>query len=196
MIVLNGVILFAHAETGYGWGGPIEPWEFHPMLVHFPIAFLLAGVALDVYSRWRVRSDLSSVVNGLLIAGVLTGVFAALAGGLAFFVVPAHTEEAHRLMYWHLVIQAAALLLFAWPAWVGWRNWKVPLTPAARVVGWVAASLLMIGSGIGGYIVYHGGAGVAPHLLSREVREGHSHGNGHSPETQHPSEESNKKGHP
>lgn len=196
MVVLNSVIVFAHSENGYGWGGPIEPWEFHPMLVHFPIAFLLGGVALDVYAWLRRRPELSRVVSGLLIAGVLTGVLAALTGLVAFFIVPAHTEEAHRLMYWHLGIQVAALLLFAWPAWLGWRNWQVPLTPAARVVGWVAAVLLTVGSGIGGYIVYHGGAGVAPHLLSREVREGHSHGSDHLPEDQHRNEESKENRHP
>lgn len=150
------------------------------MLVHFPIAFLLSGLALDLYAWWRGRPDLAWVVNGLFVAGVLTGVLAALTGLLAFFLVPAHTDEAHQLMYWHLGIQAAALVLFAWPAWVGWRNWLLPLTTGPRVASWLATVLLMVGSGIGGYIVYHGGAGVEPTLLSQELREGHHDGKGSS----------------
>ncbi|MCI0464156.1 MAG: hypothetical protein L0Z62_45055 [Gemmataceae bacterium] len=172
------MILLAHTEGGHGWGGPFEPWEFHPALNHLPIAFLLGGVALDLYAWWRERPTLAQVSTGLLIAGVLTGLLTALAGLLAFFTVPAHTEEAHRLMYWHLGIQAAALLLFAWPAWERWRTWAAPPALVGRFVTCLAAVLLLIGSGIGGYIVYHGGAGIDPQLLATEVRGSHSHGSG------------------
>ena len=33
----------------------MKPWEFHPIVVHFPIAFLLAGVVLDVAAVRRPR---------------------------------------------------------------------------------------------------------------------------------------------
>jgi uncharacterized membrane protein len=168
--------IIAHGETGYGWGGVIEPWEIHPMLVHFPIAFLLGGVALDLYAGWRGREDLARTATGLLIAGWLTGVAAALAGVWTFFVVPAHTDEAHRLMYWHLGVQSAALVLFGYAAWVRWRGPARAPTTAARVAGWVGALALTVGSGIGGYIVYHGGAGVEPRLLAPDLRGGHPHG--------------------
>lgn len=171
MLVLNGVSVFAAAKASYGWGGPIEPWEFHPMLVHFPIVFLLSGVALDLYARWRGRPDLAWVVNGLLVAGVLTGVLAALTGLLAFVLVE-DSEAVHRFMYWHLGFQVAALALFAWPAWVGWHNWLLPLTPGPRVAGWIGVILLMVGSGIGGYMVYHGGAGIEPRLLKESSHHG------------------------
>ena len=166
------MMILAHGGGGSGWGTPIEPWEFHSMLVHFPIALLLAGVALDLYAGWRGRPNLLPTVRGLLVSGVLTGILAALAGILAFFMVPAHTEEAHHLMYWHLGVQSAALALFAWAAWAR-RGTAVAPPTAARMAGWVAALLLVVGSGIGGYVVYHGGAGVEPALLSRELREGH-----------------------
>lgn len=168
MLVPNGVSVFADAKASYGWGGPIEPWEFHPMLVHFPIVFLLSGVALDLYARWRRRPDLAWVVNGLIIAGVLTGVLAALTGLLAFVIV-ADSEAVHEYMYWHLGFQVAALALFAWPAWVGWHNWLVPLTTGPRAAGWIGAVVLTVGSAIGGYMVYHGGAGIKPALLRPAV---------------------------
>jgi uncharacterized membrane protein len=171
------MVVVAHAGEGYGWGGVIEPWEIHPMLVHFPIAFLLGGVALDLYAGRRPeRLGLVRTATGLLVAGVLTGVAAALAGVWAFFVVPAHTDEAHRLMYWHLGVQLAALVLFGYVAWVRWRDRAGAPTRAARVAGWVGALALTVGSGIGGYIVYHGGAGVEPRLLAPDLHGGHPHG--------------------
>jgi uncharacterized membrane protein len=168
------MIPLAHAEGGYGWGGPFEPWEIHPALNHLPIAFLLGGVALDLYAWGRGRPDLARAATGLFVAGVLTGVLTAAAGLLAFFTVPGHTEEAHRLMYWHLGIQAAALLLFAWPAWQRWRDRAAAPTSGGRLVVCLAAVLLLTGSAIGGYLVYHGGAGVEPQLLAPEVRHSHS----------------------
>jgi len=169
------MIPLAHSGGGYGWGGPIQPWELHPAIVHLPIAFLLGGVALDLYAWWRGRPALAQVATGLLVAGVLAGAVAILTGILAYFTVPAHTEEAHGLMYWHLGIQAAAWLLFAWPTWVRWREWTTPPAPSARLVPCLAAVLMILGSGIGGYIVYHGGAGVDPVLLTPELRRGHDH---------------------
>lgn len=166
----------SQTQSGDGWAGPIEPWEIHPALAHFPIAFLLGGVALDLYSWLRRRPDLAKVATGMLVVGVLSGILAGFAGVLAFFTVPGHTDEAHRLMFWHMGIQAAALVLFAWPAWKRWRKRELPPTIVSRLLICVAAVLLLVGSAIGGYIVYHGGAGIDPQLLAPEMRQSHPHG--------------------
>lgn len=172
------IVILAHTPEGSGWGGPIEPWELHPALTHFPIAFLLCGVLLDLCAWWRKRPDLARISTWLLVVGVVTGVLTALAGLLAFFTVPAHTDQAHRLMYWHLIIQTVALILFAWPTAKRWRNAALIPTIAMRLVACMAAIMLAVGSGIGGYIVYHGGAGIEPTLLAAVVRQGHEHGSG------------------
>lgn len=156
-----------------GSGRIIEPWEIHPMLVHFPIAFLLGAVALELYARVKGKSELLGTATALLHAGVLTGIATALAGVLAFYLVPAHTKEAHRLMYWHLGVQSISLLLFGW---VSWARWKGKPAAGGVVLPAVAALLLIVGSGIGGYIVYHGGAGVEPQLLRSDLR---SHSRSH-----------------
>src|SRR6266542_897509 len=93
------MFIMAHSETGSRWSVPVGPWELHPALVHFPLALLLSGVVLDLYAWWRGRPGQLRAVAGLLVAGVVTGLVAALAGVLAFFTVPAHTAAAHRLMY-------------------------------------------------------------------------------------------------
>lgn len=189
------MVLLGHTESGSGWGGPFEPWEIHPALNHLPIAFLLGGVALDLYDWSRGRPGAARVATGLLVAGVLTGLLTALAGLLAFFTVPAHTAEAHRLMYWHLGVQAAALVLFAGPAWARSRDRAVPPGPGGRLLICLAAVVLLIGSAIGGYIVYHGGAGVEPELLAPAVRESHSAHEGGPAEHTSPSEPGHSHGH-
>lgn len=170
------MIGLANSPNGYSWGGPFEPWEIHPALNHLPIAFLLGGVVLDLYAAWRGRPDLVQVATDLLIAGLITGVLSALSGVLAFFTIPGHTEEAHRLMFWHMGIQAVALLLFIWPSWKRWRNWFAAPSSTVRLITCLAAVLLLIGSAIGGYLVYHGGAGIDPEILAPEVRHSHAHG--------------------
>src|SRR5262245_19728368 len=110
--------LFAHAvesgpPAGYGDNPFLTPWELHPILVHFPIGFILGGIVLSLYAWRRGRLDLEHVATGLLVTGVLTGLLAGAAGLLAFFTLPeTHTQLAHTLMYWHLGLMVGSLLLF------------------------------------------------------------------------------------
>lgn len=168
------------------WNLP-APWEVHPALVHFPVALLLCGVVLDPYAWWRRRSDLDRIATGLLVAGVLTGVLTALTGFLAWWTMPSsHTEEAHVLMYWHLGLQVASVVLFAWVALVRWRRQKSSPSNPSRAIGLIAAALLVVGAYLGGHVVYHGGAGIAPEILAPALREGHHHA---TEEQGHPSSE-------
>lgn len=164
--------LWAHAETA-ATAGPFPPWEAHPATVHFPIAFLFGAVALDLYAWWRGRNDLARSATGLMAAGVVAGVAAAVTGAVAYFTVPAHTAEAHALMYWHLGLNAGTLALFAGVAWA--RRGAGPPGPRARVAGLLAAAVLAAGAYLGGRLVYRGGAGVDPAILAPEVRGSHEH---------------------
>ena len=148
-------------------GGMFPPWEFHPATVHFPIAFLLGAVVLDLYAWRRARADLARTATALMAAGVVTGVVAVATGLLAFFTVRAHTAAAHEQMYWHLGLNAAALLVFAGACFV--RRRPEGLSTGVRVAGLVAAALLAGGGFLGGRIVYRGGAGVDPAILIPEI---------------------------
>ena len=170
------MLLLAHTAGGLGANGWLDPWEIHPALVHFPIAFLLGGVLLGLFAWWRGRVGLEQVATGLIIAGVLLGLVTGLAGFLAYYTLPeAHTEQAHDLMLWHLGIQLAAIALFAVCAWLRWRSWSAPPAVGTRLLGWVGALVLIFGSALGGYVVYHGGAGIEADLMSHKLREGHEH---------------------
>ena len=38
-----------------------------------------------------------------------------------------------------------------------------------RLIGWIGAIVLLVGSWLGGFIVYHGGAGIDAELVSPNV---------------------------
>jgi uncharacterized membrane protein len=152
-------------------------WEIHPMLVHFPIALLLTGVAADLLAR--KRSALTRPAAGLLVVGVALGWLAAAAGLLSFYTVPAHTDDAHTLMWWHLGFAVASLVLFTWACVKRWKAREESASLALLSAEALGTLLLLITGYLGGTIVYHGGAGIAPELLSPEIRKGHSHDGGH-----------------
>ena len=167
--------LFAQSTDGIGTNGFLTPWEIHPALVHFPIAFLLGGVVLDLYAWASGRIALEQTATGLLIAGVVAGLIAGLTGLLAFLTMPmTHTQQAHDLIYWHLGIQLGAVVLFAVCAWLRWRSWSIAPGAETRLIGWIGAIVLLVGSWLGGFIVYHGGAGIDSELLSPNVMHGSS----------------------
>jgi uncharacterized membrane protein len=150
----------------------VEPWEYHPALVHFPIAFLLGAVLLDLYA-WQQRDPAAArVATGLLLAGVATAALAAAAGVLAFFTGPAsHTEESGKLIWWHIGAAVTQFVLFAIAAVVRWRVQPAPPPAWTRVLGVIAAGVLLLAGYEGGYIVYHGGSGIEPKLLAPELRQ-------------------------
>lgn len=150
----------------------MKPWEIHPILVHFPIAFLLGGVAVDLFAWWRRNDRLVRLANGLLLAGVLAALATAGAGVLAYFTVPGHAESAERWMKWHPVLAVAAVLLFALVVILRWRR---PGPPAnwTRVVLVFATALFVTAASFGGSLVYRGGAGVDREILRVEPGAGH-----------------------
>ncbi|HCO21537.1 MAG TPA: hypothetical protein DIT97_00115 [Gimesia maris] len=149
----------------------------HPALVHVPIAFLLGGVVLLLWAWWRANEIQHRVAAGMLLVGMVSGWLASTAGGLAYFTVPAHTEQGHVLMYWHLGFGLAMLILFTWLSTVSWRGRTTAATKLQLTVALCGVVLLMLTGYLGGLIVYHHGAGVNPNILAPEIRDGHSHGN-------------------
>jgi uncharacterized membrane protein len=158
-----------------------SPWELHPPLVHFPVVFFVAGVAVDVFAWWRQRRQappaetgpgplaLTQLATGLLIAGVLGSVLAALTGFVAYVTAPLYAANALVLLNWHLALVLASLALFTWVAFVRWLDWASGPSVLTRVTGLVAAALLVAGAALGGHLVYRAGAGFDPGLFGSEI---------------------------
>ncbi|MBX9681636.1 MAG: DUF2231 domain-containing protein [Gemmataceae bacterium] len=160
------MLKFANGEVDPS-GGMFPPWEAHPATVHFPIAFLLGAVALDLYAWSRGRTDLAYAATWLIAAGAISGLLAMATGLLAFFTVRAHTALAHEQMYWHLGLNAVAIVLFA--AIFFLRRRPAGVGTGVRIAGLLAAALIAVSGFLGGQIVYRGGAGIDPAVLIPEI---------------------------
>src|SRR5690606_36726472 len=85
----------------------------HPMLIPFPIAFLAGGLAADL-AGWALDHPDGAVIGYyLVIAGIATGIVAAFAGLIDYVATVPPNSSARRRATRHMVVNLAALFLFA-----------------------------------------------------------------------------------
>lgn len=164
-------------ESGSGWN-PIAGIvalgsNVHPMIVHFPIAFLAAFLALELAGTvWR-RPALRQSASGMLYLGALGAVVAAGAGLIAEDSVP-HGASVHEIMEWHerlgLTVAGLSVVLAVWRAVAG-----AAFTGMAQAFHLLLAGIvgvcLFFGADLGGLMVYQYGVGVR----NLQQADGHHH---------------------
>jgi uncharacterized membrane protein len=93
----------------------------HVVLIHFPIALFIAGVAFDLASRGRRASQLASAAYVNLCAAAVT-VLPAAATGILAWQFALDGEKIKGLLLWHLMAAwtSVALVIASW--WVHWRT--------------------------------------------------------------------------
>lgn len=137
----------------------MSPWEFHPALVHFPMALLLCGVALDLYARLRKREDLVRPAFFLQFWGVLTGWAAALAGILAWYTAP-RVYEINPLVYTHPLLALISLASFSVLVGVRWRRRDAMTGTLKQICAAGATLVVLLAAYTGGHLVFRGSMGV------------------------------------
>lgn len=149
----------------------------HPKLMVFPMGLLVASLFFDVLYAITGAGGWSQMAFWLIVAGVVTGIFAAVPGVVDWMAIPRRTR-ARRVGTLHALVMAAVLVAFA----VTWgMRVADPLAPtiAAVLVSVLGVALLFAGGWLGGELVDRLGVGVdeganlnAPNsLLRRKVRE-------------------------
>lgn len=134
----------------------------HPMVVHFPIAFIVAFFLLEIAGVAMRRQVWRQWASGMLYCGAIGAVLAVAAGWVAEDRVP-HGAVVHEIMEWHerLGITVAVLT-------VGMAIWravaKESLAGMAQALHFFLAGLivtcLVFGTDLGGLMVYQYGVGV------------------------------------
>jgi len=135
-------------------------WEIHPALVHFPLALLLAATALEIAAAVKRHDLLNRVAARVLAAGVIAALIAAVAGLLAYFTVPAHTEAAHTRILAHALCAASATVVYGVVLMLHSRPPSTVSNSRRLIASIVAATFLCAAGGLGGYVVYQDGVGV------------------------------------
>jgi uncharacterized membrane protein len=156
---------------------------WHPLFVHFPLALLTGGVAVEVAGWLARRPSWRRVALGLLTAGVITAVPTVATGLLAYGRVD-HSAAAHALMTTHRNLMLVAVGLFA--VAVVWR-WRLGDRPLRRPWGGLyallvaaATGVLLLGSERGADLVLDHATGIPSTRLETILHDRHA-GHTHHP---------------
>ncbi|HHJ39035.1 MAG TPA: DUF2231 domain-containing protein [Methylothermaceae bacterium] len=152
-----------------------EMMNFHPLWVHFPIAFLSAFFIIDLLAAVLRSRSLLTVANWFLGLGALGATAAAMAGLEAALTVP-HPPEVHEILeshrYFALNTTTLAWLLLIWRLLNRGRFWFI-----GRIFHFLLSLFmllnLVLAADYGGLMVYK--YGVAVRAVPIEA-SGHHHG--------------------
>ncbi|MDD2865349.1 MAG: DUF2231 domain-containing protein [Methylococcales bacterium] len=145
--------------------------NIHPLLVHFPIAFLSLFVAIDLIGTATKKSELRKFAGNLLYLGTAFAVLTVWAGMHAAETVP-HGHNVHDIMerHEHLGISILGLSL----ALSAWRLRRpVEGFGIYTVLSIILAGVLISGADLGGLMVYKYGVAVEAVTVSPE--DSHHH---------------------
>jgi uncharacterized membrane protein len=136
--------------------------NIHPLLVHFPIAFLSAFFAVDLIATIAKKPQWRNAASWFLYFGALSAIFTVIAGFNAAETV-AHGEDVHEIMQHHEHIGLSILSLS-----LGLSAWR--LKSGALITGWTNSfflalsgllfGLIVQGADLGGLMVYQYGVAV------------------------------------
>ncbi|MGZ5011327.1 MAG: DUF2231 domain-containing protein [Methylobacter sp.] len=157
--------------------------NIHPMLVHFPLAFLSTFFVLDVVGTLAKKQYWRNVASWLLYFGTIGAAFTVMAGFMAANTV-VHGEEVHALMELHehfgISVLSLAVLLSAWRL----KSSGVIQGGANSfflILAGVLCVLMMLGADLGGLMVYKYGVAVK----AAQVPDAHGHEHEHVHEHEH-----------
>jgi nitrite reductase/ring-hydroxylating ferredoxin subunit/uncharacterized membrane protein len=137
----------------------VKGHPIHPILIAFPIAFLVGALGFDVAGRVADWSGGWTTGAYLGVAAIVSGLIAAVPGLIDYFGVVPPNSSARRRATQHMIINVTALAVFA----LGWlfRD-PTSLRPAFEtlVLEALGVGLVSWGGWLGGTLVYRNQIGV------------------------------------
>jgi uncharacterized membrane protein len=126
----------------------------HVVLIHFPIALFITGVAFDVAARWSKRQTLAAVADYNLIAAALT-TFPVIASGLLAWQWALEGQHLKGILLMHLVFALVSSVLMWIIGWLHFRSLRQTQHSVATIVvalELVAVALVGITGHLGGFL--------------------------------------------
>ena len=136
--------------------------NIHPLLVHFPIAFLSIFFVVDLVATLVKKHQWHQVASWFLYFGTISSLFTVIAGFIAANSVE-HGENVHEIMEHHehigVSILILALILSTWRIITGGI-----IPPVANtlhlILSALLCSLILLGADLGAMMVYQYGVAV------------------------------------
>jgi uncharacterized membrane protein len=139
-------------DTGVPSTVAIAGHPIHPILVQFPIAFLV-GAALSDVIFWFIRDSFWALASFWLIVGGLAGGFASAATGLMDFFRIERVRK--RTAGWaHMILNISALTLTIINLFIRWNHPISAVLPLGIILSVIVSTLLGISGWYGGELVY------------------------------------------
>jgi uncharacterized membrane protein len=169
-------------DTPSSWSllGGIETLgkNLHPLLLHFPIAFVFGFIFTEVYGVIFKKNGARQWASGLLYLGGIGALVADVSGLIAAETVP-HGAQVHEIMQWHqragITVAVLTVALGIWRR-LGGIPQSAMATTLSTVWTLVIGVILFLGADMGGMMVYQHGVGVK-NLQSANEHIHHSHDN-------------------
>ena len=145
--------------------------NIHPLLVHFPIAFLSIFFALDLVATLAKKNQWHHVASWFLYFGTISSLFTVIAGLIAANTVE-HEDNVHEIMEHHehigLTILILAVSLSLWRIMSGGLISRIG-NPFHLMLSALLCALIIFGADLGGLMVYQYGVAVKAAQAVRAV---------------------------
>ncbi|NWF60768.1 MAG: DUF2231 domain-containing protein [Fischerella sp.] len=139
-------------DTGVPSTVAIAGHPIHPILVQFPISFLVGALLTDA-AFWYIGDTFWARASFWLIVGGLVGGIAAALTGLLDFLRIGRVRK--RTAGWaHLILNVSALVLTIINLVLRWNNPVTAILPWGLVLSVVVSGLLGVSGWYGGELVY------------------------------------------
>jgi uncharacterized membrane protein len=159
--------------------------NIHPLLVHFPIAFLSTFFVLDVAGTLAKKQHWRNVAGCLLYLGAVAAIFTVTAGFIAAGSVP-HGADVHAIMERHehlgISVLTLAALLSVWRMGSGGVI-RGGANSFFLILAGLLCVLMALGADLGGLMVYK--YGVAVKAVQVPAADVHEHEHNHAHDHQH-----------
>lgn len=153
--------------------------NLHPMLVHFPIAFLPAFLIIDLAGTWFKKTEWRVVASWLLYMGAISTVVTVISGFIAGNSVM-HGDNVHDIMetleLYGIVTLVLVFVLSIW-RWIGGSRMRGGANVLFLIVAAVLCAIMLLAADLGGLLVYKYGIGVEsiPDQIEIQEHEHHPH---------------------
>ena len=125
----------------------------HVVLIHFPIALLIAAVTFDFIAQWTKRNGLlDTAYYNLLVAAIST--VPVLATGILAWQFQLEGQKLKGILLLHLVLACLSSLMIWLVWWVHYRarRQRAPLPTYRLAIEFVAVGVVALTAHLGGFL--------------------------------------------